>query len=352
MADINKHGGDIYSYIQANSKNPIDFSANTNPLGIPKGVCKALKSSVDSFAAYPDINCSKLKDALSVHEGVHKEQIIFGNGAADIIYKICYAIKPENALLLSPTFSEYEAALKNVDCKVNYYSLKYENGFRLLPDFLESIKGNEIIFICNPNNPTGMVTRKELIYSIAKECKKEKCILVIDECFMDFVCDHENYSFKEFLKDFDNVIILKAFTKIYALAGLRLGYCLSSNKRLLSRVEKMGQPWSVSTPAQVAGVAALKEDEYLSKTEENTAAERKYLTRSLRKLGLTVFDSFSNYILFKTEIPIDLYLKLYLKGILIRKCENFKGLDKSYYRIAVKGRKDNSRLIKALSEIL
>ncbi len=351
MDEIKEHGGDIYSYMEQKGIKPLDYSANVNPLGLPESVKKALSYNIESFSTYPDIHCRKLKKAVSTYENINSEDILFGNGAADIIFRLCYALKPKDALLLAPTFSEYEQALENVDCKISYYSLRPENDFVVGMEILEYIKGKDIVFICNPNNPTGMVTDKELIHKICERCQLENCYLVIDECFMDFVSLAQESSFKEYLKDFDNVIILKAFTKIFAMAGLRLGYCLCHNKEIISKIEKAGQPWSVSVPAQIAGVAALDDKDYLTETVAIIEKERVFLTESLRKLGFTVFQSKANFFLFKTTQK-DLYEKLFEKGILIRKCSNFMGLDDTYYRIAVKCREDNEKLLEAIRGVI
>src|SRR5665648_419748 len=349
---LKAHGGDIYSYINENSGKPIDFSASINPLGLPKGVKKVLKSSVNQFAAYPDVNCTKLKKALSEYENINPDCISLGNGAADIIFHLVYALKPQKALLLAPTFSEYELALKNVDCMINYHALFPENNFMVKEDLLSKIEGMDILFICNPNNPIGMVTDIELLKRIAEKSKETGCLLVIDECFVDFMENSLRYSFKSFLNEYENIIILKAFTKIFAMAGLRLGYCLSSNKELLKRINTANQPWSVSVPAQLAGVEALKDQNYISKTLKNTTKERHYLTNQLQKMSICVFESYSNFILFRINEGIDLYSELYKKGIIIRKCENFKGLDSGYYRIAIKNHADNTKFIHAIKEIL
>lgn len=349
--EIKTHGGDIYSYINNRHAVPVDFSANINPLGLPKGVIKILKDSVTQFTAYPDVNCTKLKEAVSRYEKISQEFILFGNGAADIIFRLVYALKPANALLLAPTFSEYEAALKNVDCHIDYYYLKPENSFKIKDDLLEKIENKDILFICNPNNPTGMITDTGLLERITQKCRETNCLLVIDECFLDFSEYSEALSFKQFLNDYNNVLIIKAFTKIFAMAGLRLGYCLSSDRQLLKRLNAANQPWSVSVPAQLAGVEALKDSEYIKKTVESTKRERLYLTKRLRALELDVFESYSNFILFSITSDIDLYNELYKKGILIRKCEDFIGLGKHYYRIAVKNHKENKMLIISLKEI-
>ncbi|TYQ12747.1 UNVERIFIED_CONTAM: L-threonine O-3-phosphate decarboxylase [Acetivibrio alkalicellulosi] len=346
------HGGDVYSYTRKNNKYPIDFSANINPFGLPEGVKKILKESIDEFTVYPDVTCSDLKSALSEHENISKDYIFTGNGAADLIYRLVYALKPKRALLMAPTFSEYETALRNVDSSINYYYLKREDSFSLKEDVLTQIKDRDIFFICNPNNPTGMIVKKELMYEICKKCREMNCYLVIDECFIDFVEDKDEYTSKEFIGEFNNVVILKAFTKIFAMAGLRLGYLLCSNKKLLDKLMMTGQPWSVSVPAQLAGVEALKDKAYIENTIKSTKTERKYLIEKLKDLGLEVFEGYANYILFKVTNPVDLYAKLYDKGILIRGCENYINLDKSYFRIAIKGKWDNEKLIKALEHIL
>jgi threonine-phosphate decarboxylase len=350
--EIKTHGGDIYSFMDENKKKPIDFSANVNPLGLPKGVKKVLRSSVNQFTAYPDVNCTKLKKALSEYEKVSQDYISFGNGAADIIFRLVYALKPQKALMLAPTFAEYEIALNNVDCMINYYELFSEDNFRVKEDLLNKIEGMNILFICNPNNPTGMVTDIELLKKIAEKSRQTGCLLVIDECFIDFLERSNDYTFKHYLKDYKNVLILKAFTKFFAMAGLRLGYCLSSNNELLKRINSANQPWSVSIPAQLAGTQALKDSKYISETIKKITKERLYLTKELQNLGFIIFKSYTNFILLKTNNSIDLYNELYKKRIIIRKCENFKGLDNSYYRIAIKNHQDNSKLIFVLKEII
>ncbi|MEN8904360.1 MAG: threonine-phosphate decarboxylase CobD [Clostridiales bacterium] len=349
---LKTHGGDIYSYIREKKVKPIDFSANINPMGLPKDVKKCLKNSINSYESYPDIYCNKLVEAISLHENVRNEQIVCGNGAADIIYRMCYAIHPKKALLIAPTFSEYEAALKQVGCEIQYYVLKSENEFKIQSDILNLINGLKIVFICNPNNPTGMLIDNKLLYEIAIKCRQINSYLIIDECFLDFTEEKENTSFKKYLCEFDHLVILKAFTKSFAMAGLRLGYCISSNVEFLKNIYKASQPWSVSTPAQIAGVCALKDKEYINKTIYNTAKERKYLTKGLKNIGLHVFESYTNFILFKIDYNIDLYGKLYEKGILIRKCNDFKELDNRYFRIAVKSHRDNIIILKALNEII
>ncbi|WP_455486828.1 pyridoxal phosphate-dependent aminotransferase, partial [Clostridium sp.] len=294
------HGGDIYTYNEMFKREALDYSANINPLGMPRGVKEALIESIDSWINYPDPLCRELKSDLADNENVDNEYIILGNGAADIIFRLVYALKPKKAIVLAPTFSEYEEALTSVECKVQYHYLKEEDGFLLRDDFIECISDEiDMVFICNPNNPTGELVSIELLEKILKRCREKDVMLVMDECFNDFIEEPERYTMKNYLKENKNLFILKAFTKIYAMAGLRLGYGLSSDERLLKKMTSVSQPWAVSIPAQIAGVQALKEKEYLKKTEELIRKESNYLKEALRKLNMKIYGSKANYIFFK-----------------------------------------------------
>ncbi len=349
--NFSEHGGNIDNYIEKYGKEPIDFSANINPFGLPEGVRTVLKNSVDAFVAYPDTACRHLRKVLSEKEKVDESFFVFGNGAADLIYRIVNSFKPKKALLLAPTFSEYESALKKVNANVTYYLLNPDAGFRIGEDFLDYIVGKDMVFICNPNNPTGMATHHKSMKKIIDTCKKEMCTVVVDECFNGFIDDSDTYSCKGYLQQYDNLILLKAFTKIYAMAGLRLGYLMCCHKKINQRIQEQGQPWNVSVPAQIAGVEALKDRAYLEKTRQHIRQQRQWLTEKLEKNGMIVFQSYGNYILFQDKDAGDLYQKMMDYGILIRRCENYIGLDSTYYRIAVKCQKDNEKLIESLIKI-
>ena len=195
------HGGDIYTYKEMFKREALDYSANINPLGMPRGVKEALIESIDSWINYPDPLCRELKSDLADNENVDNEYIILGNGAADIIFRLVYALKPKKAIVLAPTFSEYEEALTSVECKVQYHYLKEEDGFLLRDDFIECISDEiDMVFICNPNNPTGELVSIELLEKILKRCREKDVMLVMDECFNDFIEEPERYTMKNYLK--------------------------------------------------------------------------------------------------------------------------------------------------------
>ncbi|QNU67085.1 aminotransferase class I/II-fold pyridoxal phosphate-dependent enzyme [Ruminiclostridium herbifermentans] len=347
------HGGDIYSKRDIpKNKKIIDFSANVNPLGMPPSVKNAIIDNIDAFSNYPDPFCRELTDEISRYESVPRETIICGNGAADIIYRITAATKPKLTLLPAPTFTEYQQAAEIVNSTIRYHYLREDKGFIIDEEILDKLSPDiDLMFLCNPNNPTGIPIEKELVLSIADRCKLNNTFLVVDECFVDFLGNSQKFSIVNELKDYSNVIVLKAFTKIYAMAGIRLGYGICYNKNVIEKIHSIGQPWSVSVIAQKCGVAALKENQYVSKTKNIIKENREYLIEQLRLLGLGVFNSEANYILFKSGNK-HLQKTLEKQGILIRCCDDFIGLNDSFFRIAVKAREDNEYLINSLEKIM
>jgi len=346
------HGGDIYTKRDIEGDRLIDFSANINPLKMPKAVKEAIINNIDEYINYPDPLCRELREAISEFENVDKNYITCGNGAADIIFRIVLALKPKSALLLAPTFAEYEEALKLSECKINYYDLEEKNNFSIGKDILDRItKDIDVMFLCNPNNPTGISINYKVMLKIANKCKANKVTLIVDECFVDFIEDEENVSIAKYIKEYKNIIILKAFTKMYAMAGIRLGYMLCSNEEVNNKMLKVSQPWSVSTVASKAGVAALKEKEFVLKTKKYIKENREYLIEELTSLGFKVFKSKTNFILFKSE-NTEIKGNLEKKGILIRSCSNYRNLGEEYFRIAVKSEEDNKLFIKTLKDIM
>lgn len=341
-----RHGGDIYS-----NTVDYDFSANINPLGMPKEVAEAAKKAVEDCCHYPDPHCRQIKSLLAKKEKVTEDSIVFGNGAADLVYRFVLAKKPQTALVLSPTFSEYEDALQTVGCKVERHCLKKENGFAVTDDFLEELQtGLEVVFLCNPNNPTGQLIDLERMKQIVERTKKLGIFLFVDECFLDFVEDGEGFSLIEQTQKEKHIFVLRAFTKMFAMAGLRLGYGISGEKKLLAEMEKVCQSWPVSTVAQAAGETALGMVGFLEKTREYVARERAFLKQGLEALGFWVVPSCANYLLFQGDL--DLYEKMLEKRILIRSCHTYWGLGKGYFRIAVKSREENKALLLGLKECI
>lgn len=292
-----------------------------------------------------------LREKLAVAEGVPAEWLLCGNGAADLIFRLALAAKPRTALVTAPTFAEYATALETAGCTVKRHFLREENDFAVTKDLLNAVHlGTNMVFLCQPNNPTGQLAEPALVEALLRRCEAVGAVLAVDECFLDFLPEGEGLSAKHLLKNSKKLIILKAFTKLYGMAGVRLGYCLCSDTELLARMRAAGQPWAVSSLAQAAGIAALDETEYVAKVRALIEAQRPVLADGLRALGLRVIEGRANYLLFRA--PEALGEALRRKGAVLRSCGNYPGLDASWYRTAVRTENENRQLLALLAETL
>ena len=344
-----QHGGNIHR-----TKGILyDFSANTNPLGMPENVKAALKRRVIKWEHYPDPDCSRLNTQLSLWEGIPGRWIACGNGSADLIFRLALADQPRRAMVLAPTFTEYEKALCSVNCEVVHHYLKEDEQFRVTDRLLQAIDETmDMVVLCNPNNPTGQLIEAEMIEKIIDKCCRFGIRLVLDESALDFVQKGAQYSGKQFMARCANLVILKTFSKIFAIPGIRLGYVMSSDSELLHYMGEIGQAWSVSSPAETAGLAALaRENEaYVYQTQNMIEQERQYLEQGLQRLGFEVIPSQANFILFKSEWELIEPLKS--RSILVRGGDCYEGLSQNYYRIAVRSREENEILLAALADII
>lgn len=345
------HGGDWAGYRAEFGCDALDFSANVSPLGLPAGVAAAITNALPTADRYPDPLCRELRAALAGAEGVPADWILCGNGAADLIFRLALAVRPRRALLPAPTFAEYEAALQTVGCAVQRVFLREENEFAVTEEFIDAVTPEtDIVFLCQPNNPTGQVTPPALVERLVRRCAECGAVLVVDECFLDFLPDRDAWTAKQLLRDAPQLVILKAFTKLYAMAGVRLGYALCGDAALLEKMRGAGQPWAVSSLAQAAGLAALQETAYAGAVRALIAEQRPRMAAGLRALGLRVMDGQANYLLFRAT-P-DFGEKLRRRGAVVRSCANYSGLDAAWYRTAVRTAEENTRLLQIMGEIL
>ena len=371
-----EHGGNWADYEEICGEEILDFSANVSPFGLPENVREAASASLKNAYRYPDPECRDLRKAIADKYGLRSEHLLCGNGAADLIYRIAYAVRPRRAIVPAPDFSEYEGALQQVGCEIEYwkwmrgdYSVEkwLYNGRRVLTTECDKIQtcvvpasdlsddilseNLDMIMLSNPNNPSGCLYSPDFLRELTAKCEQNQILLVVDECFMDFVDSAHTYSLLEFVAECRNLVVLRAFTKFYGMAGLRLGWCATSNADLIAGMKKAGPPWSVSIPAQAAGIAALSEEAYADRLRGYISAERQQLQSGLQGLGFQVVSGAANYILFYTE-RTDLARLLLERRIAIRDCSNYVGLGPGWYRVAVRLREENERLLREIAFLL
>ena len=345
------HGGDYVGYREKYGRDVVDFSANVSPLGMPTAVAQAIGEAAYHADRYPDPLCRELCAAIARAESVPVEWVLCGNGAADLIFRLALSVRPRRALILAPTFAEYAAALETAGCEICRYELSEQNDFALTPEFANAIDENvDMVFLCQPNNPTGQVANRALMRQILNKCQAMGAWLAVDECFLDFLLDGDAYTMMRELGGAENLFILKAFTKLYGMAGVRLGYGFCADETLLARMRNAGQPWAVSSLAQAAGMAALEQTEYVEQVRLLIEEERPYLQAGLQALGLRVISGKANYLLFRATRTLGEEMER--RGVVLRGCGNYPGLDDAWYRTAVRTRRENDILLQTLREVL
>jgi threonine-phosphate decarboxylase len=348
------HGGNVFAVARSLGVPPeaiLDFSASINPLGPAKGVREALAASFSSLVHYPDSDSTELRDALAKRHGVESANICIANGSTELIYLLPRLMSGKRALIIAPSFSEYAKALKRDGWRVENFILSSADCFAFHLDLLERElrNGYDLLILANPGNPTGRLYLHSEIEEINRLCSISGCLLVIDEAFMDF---SGKESADHLALRNGNILVLRSMTKFYALPGLRLGYAIGSQP-IISQLSAIREPWSVNIPAQTAGVASLADADYAAATRELIISEREYLNAELAAIpGLRPFPSSANYLLVETDRSIsagELADKLMKELILIRSCGNFTGLDDQFFRVAVRNRDENIRLIAGIA---
>lgn len=355
-----EHGGNLYAAARRAGTAPadfLDFSANMSPLGLPASAQAAILAALPLTIHYPDAEAAALKDAISRRYAIAPDLITCGNGAAELLYILCYRRRPRRVLVPAPTFSEYERAARAAGAAVDYFPLAADDGFRLDPEpFCRRLAGVDITFLCSPNNPTGQPIDRPAAERIVAAAARHGGLVVIDESFLDFLPDAADYTCRPLLAAYPNLVILKSLTKFYAIPGLRLGFALAQAP--IGRLLAAGKdPWNVNSLAQAAGAAALADEEYRLASIAATATARAELAAALAALpGVAPLPATANFILVDIagtgHTAASLRQAMLVQGILIRDCSNYPGLDDRYIRLAVRLPADNRRLLAALQKTI
>lgn len=348
------HGGDIETAAEQTGRTRwLDFSANISPLGVPDSVKQAIVQAAEHLSHYPDPYQRRLRRALAETHRVLPEQIVCGNGGADIIFRTLRCLRPHRALLPVPCFSEYEEALTEAGCRVTRWYLP--EPFQITRSVCEALENGcyDCLVLCNPNNPTGSVIEPELLESILETAKQKQMFVLMDECFYDMTEDlEERNSCIRKIDAFPNLLVVRSLTKRYAIPGLRLGYGICGDVRRIEHIRTTGQPWPVNTLAAEAACAVLNDKAYQMQFREFLQQARPDLQRGLTQLGFQVWDSHANFLFFRAKGMSHLDLDLQEFGILLRHCDTYPGLNADYYRAAVRLPEENAKLLSDLKSCL
>ncbi len=351
------HGGTVFQTARELGvavEEILDFSANINPLGMPVRAWEALGKALDQLQHYPEMYADSLIKQIALLGNHPESRILAGNGSTELIYLLVRVLKPKTALIVAPAFTEYQRAVKVYCGKVDFCHALYENNFVPETDLLIKAleQGPDILFMGNPNNPTGSLLRPKELYPLLQAARQSGTICIIDEAFIDFV--DEQVSMESMVGEFENLVVLRSLTKIFSLAGLRCGYLLA-NPELVERLRYHQEPWNVNSLAIAAAQEALADKLFQEDTCRFIARERDFLQQLLTRIPfLQIFPSRANYLLIKLDRQhssrqLSDFLRCKYR-ILIRLCTDFTGLDDSFIRIAIKNRENNLRLVAAMEE--
>lgn len=349
-----QHGGNIReaaALTGLNAEQLIDFSANINPLGMPDTLRRAIIGNLDAAERYPDPDYLALHQALANHHGLPKTWMMAGNGETELIFQLLSHLAPRHALLLTPGFAEYRRALARTGCRITDFPLAESDGWqpdrRLLAALTPEL---DCLILCTPNNPTGLMPDRQLLEAIITRCGECGITLVVDEAFIDFLPDATGCI--PWLAGHPHVWVLRSLTKFYAIPGLRLGYLINSDAQQVAALRSQREPWTINAFAALAGEIILDDRPYQQATRQWLARERPILFDGLAALpDVTVWPGQANYLFFRYDGDEDLQRRLLEQQILIRSCANYPGLDRRYFRVAVKSHADNAALIAALTHI-
>ena len=359
------HGGDIFSASVQSGLAPeaiLDFSANINPLGPPPSVCDALSRAVDgsgpgassAVSRYPDPHCRRLRARLGEVYGTGPDRLLIGNGATELIYLAMRALRPSRVAVFAPCYMDYWRAAEQVGAEVNGFVTAPESGFKPSAEALDSAAAiSDVVWVGHPNNPSGWMLERDQILAVA--ARRPEVMFLVDESFTEFVQEAASHT----LLRADapaNVLVVRSLTKVFAIPGLRLGLA-AGHPEVLRPLARIKEPWTVNALAQEAGMVLYDDEDYLRRTRIHTALERRFLASELASVpGLVPFDSAGPFLLVRITVPgwssTRLHKELLRGGVLIRDASDFRGLDASYVRFAVRGRDDNVRLLSVLRETL
>ncbi|MBO5302577.1 MAG: aminotransferase class I/II-fold pyridoxal phosphate-dependent enzyme [Lachnospiraceae bacterium] len=352
------HGSDLEKIEQVygiKKEDIISFSANVNPLGISPNMRKTLSEHLDVITTYPDREYSTLKNCIAEYAHTEPENIIVGNGSTELISLFIQIEKPKKAMIIGPTYSEYEREIFLGGGTTHYYPLKEKDDFRLnLEDFTNHLNESiDLLVICNPNNPTSSaITRREM-RQILDICKQYDIFVMVDETYVEFAENMDEITSVPLTHYYNNIIILRGTSKFFAAPGLRLGYAVTGNHDLIKLINTRKNPWTINSLAVIAGQLMFTDEDYIQKTRNLISAERTRVYEKMQESNdFKVYPASGNFLLAKIlrddVTSYDLFERAIMQGLMIRDCSTFPFLDQRYIRFCFMMPEDNTRLLECL----
>ncbi|MBE5943324.1 MAG: aminotransferase class I/II-fold pyridoxal phosphate-dependent enzyme [Lachnospiraceae bacterium] len=335
------------------------YNANLNPMGVPDSVTKALSDNMDAVIRYPGDYYGNLKSAIAVYLKCDADHIVLANGSADLLHKYAIAIEPKRAMVLVPTFSEYETVLKTHDCEMVYYELEESKNYQFdLADFVGSLDSSlDMIIIGNPNNPTSQIISRDDLETLAEVCKELDIFLIIDEMYIEFTEDYKDLTSVPLVEEYDNIAVLRSVSKFFAVPGLRLAYAIMNNKEHMSTIETKATTNSISSLTAVACLTMFRDTKYIEESRSQIYTERNLIYSAMATCKkVKLYKPFANFMLVKLLDVETTAQKIVdackLKGIVIRNCENIRGLDNTYIRFCFMKPTQNDLLVNTIIDAI
>lgn len=337
----------------------ISFSSNVNPLGISYKLRSTLTSHLDAITTYPEREYTRLRACISQYTHAQMEHIIVGNGTSELISLFIQTQHPKKALILGPTYSEYEREIGLAGGVSNYYSLEETNGFELdLDAFCGSLNDSiDLLVLCSPNNPTSTAITRKQMRRILDTCLRHGIFVMVDETYVEFADNERDISCISLTNYYTNLIILRGTSKFFASPGLRLGYAITGNRDVCKSINMRKNPWTINSLAEIAGQLMFLDEEYIRKTKELISGERKRIFDELSAWeNVKVYKPSGNFLLMKIlkeDVTSDMLFDHCIRQkMMIRDCSSFPFLDNSYVRFCFMKPEDNDRLLTAFGELL
>ena len=333
----------------------LSFSANVNPLGISDKLKSSLPALLDCITTYPDREYTELRKVIAAYCGCAYENILVGNGSSELISLCIQNKRPKRALIIGPTYSEYEREVSLADGSCRYFPLEDQNGFSLDIGALsaELTKDIDMLILCNPNNPTSSAIPISDMRSILDICKRHGIFVMVDETYVEFAADYESITSIPLTAYYNNIIILRGISKFFASPGLRLGYAITGNTDLIELINSHKNPWTINSLAEVSGKLMFTDEAYIRATKELIETERRFVTESFQKSpAFQVYEPSANFVLIKIlkeDLNADiLFDRCIRERMMIRNCATFPFLTNKYFRICFMKHEDNERLIELI----